>query len=106
MKICVLGAGAWGTALAVNAAGRHSVTLWARDAAQVAAMATSRENTRYLPGTTLPASLSVVHGDAQTATAGADLVGIAKYPFAIDEDGAGVGRGWNKEAGSVGLGHG
>jgi glycerol-3-phosphate dehydrogenase len=34
MKICVHGAGAWGTAVAVNAAARHEVTLWARDAAQ------------------------------------------------------------------------
>ena len=32
MKILVLGAGAWGTALAVSAAARHEVTLWARDA--------------------------------------------------------------------------
>jgi glycerol-3-phosphate dehydrogenase (NAD(P)+) len=38
MKISVLGAGAWGTALAVNAAGRHAVTLWGRDSAQVHAM--------------------------------------------------------------------
>ena len=57
MKICVLGAGAWGTALAVNAAGRHPVSLWARDAAQVQAMAAARENARYLPGVALPPSL-------------------------------------------------
>ena len=50
MKIIVLGAGAWGTALAVNAAlaedagsPRHQVTLWARDAALVAAMQAERE---------------------------------------------------------------
>ena len=59
MKICVLGAGAWGTALAVGAAGRHDVTLWARDAAQVAAMSAARENIRYLPGIALPASLRI-----------------------------------------------
>ena len=39
MKIAVLGAGAWGTALAIQAANRHVVHLWARDAAQAAAMA-------------------------------------------------------------------
>ena len=44
MKIIVLGAGAWGTALAVSAAARHRVTLWARDAGQVQAMASAREN--------------------------------------------------------------
>eukprot|EP01035_Chromulina_nebulosa_P040532 gene40532-54806_t len=49
MKICVHGAGAWGTAVAVNAAGRHEVTLWARDAAQADAISKARENTRYLP---------------------------------------------------------
>lgn len=44
MKICVLGAGAWGTALAINATGRHDVSLWARDAAQLADMQAAREN--------------------------------------------------------------
>lgn len=63
MKIIVLGAGAWGTALAVSAAGnpiaRHAVTLWARDARQAAAMQVQRENARYLPGITLPRTLGV-----------------------------------------------
>lgn len=83
MKIVVIGAGAWGTALAVSASGAasgHQVTLWARDAAQVAAMQTSRENLRYLPGIELPASL-VVSATPQGALAklagGADLVVIA-----------------------------
>ena len=58
MKICVHGAGAWGTALAVNAADRHEVTLWARDAAQAAAISAARENIRYLPGLALPGKWS------------------------------------------------
>lgn len=61
MKIVVLGAGAWGTALAVSAARKpqpgRTVTLWARDAALVADMAARRENARYLPGQALPPSL-------------------------------------------------
>lgn len=61
MKIVVLGAGAWGTAVAVSAAGnpvaRHAVTLWARDAGQARALQAARENTRYLPAVALPASL-------------------------------------------------
>ncbi len=57
MKIAVLGAGAWGTALAVSLAGRHEVSLWARSAAQVEEMGTSRRNSRYLPEIPLPASL-------------------------------------------------
>lgn len=59
MKIIVLGAGAWGTALAVCAAPRHAVTLWARDAAQASALHSSRINARYLPGTLLPANVVV-----------------------------------------------
>lgn len=61
MKIIVLGAGAWGTALAVNAAcnvrARHCVTLWGRDAGQVSAMQQQRVNQRYLPGIALPSPL-------------------------------------------------
>ncbi len=50
MKIAVLGAGAWGTALAINAGAHHEVTLWARDADQADRMQRERVNTRYLPG--------------------------------------------------------
>ncbi len=60
----MLGAGAWGTALAVNAAARHAVTLWARDAAQAAQMRQQRENARYLPGFTFPATLQVADASA------------------------------------------
>jgi glycerol-3-phosphate dehydrogenase (NAD(P)+) len=49
MKIAVLGAGAWGTALAIHAGAHHQVTLWARDTAQAQTMQTQRVNTRYLP---------------------------------------------------------
>ncbi len=59
MRILVLGAGAWGTALAASAAPRHTVLLWSRDAQQAAAINASRENARYLPGIALPASLAV-----------------------------------------------
>ncbi len=59
MNILVLGAGAWGTALAASAAPRHAVSLWARDARQAAVIAATRENARYLPGIALPASLAV-----------------------------------------------
>jgi glycerol-3-phosphate dehydrogenase (NAD(P)+) len=77
MKICVHGAGAWGTALAVNAAGRHEVTLWARDAAQADAISKARENIRYLPGLALPAALTVRAGDLRQARKSADLVIVA-----------------------------
>jgi glycerol-3-phosphate dehydrogenase (NAD(P)+) len=78
MKIIVFGAGAWGTALAAAAAARHEVTLWARDAAQARALATERENRRYLPGVALPASLLVrTEPGVASLAAGNDLAIIA-----------------------------
>jgi len=71
MNIAILGAGAWGTALAISLSARHRVTLWARDAEQIAAMSASRRNQRYLPEIPLPqelhlsADLSVALADAQ-----------------------------------------
>jgi len=58
-RIGVLGAGAWGTALAAVLAARHEVTLWARDAAQAEAIGRSRLNARYLPEIPLPEALTV-----------------------------------------------
>lgn len=82
MKIIVLGAGAWGTALAMSAAHnpRHAVTLWARDPTQAAAMQAQRENARYLPGMALPDALQVIDGSAAVlaeAVAAQDLVIVA-----------------------------
>jgi glycerol-3-phosphate dehydrogenase (NAD(P)+) len=66
MNITVLGAGAWGTALAIQAAARHDTLLWARDAEQALAMAQTRRNARYLHDVELPAALRVSadRGDA------------------------------------------
>ena len=68
MNISILGAGAWGTALAVALAPRQSVMLWARDAQAIDAMANTRENAHYLPGAALPAALQV-SSDLDTAVA-------------------------------------
>jgi glycerol-3-phosphate dehydrogenase (NAD(P)+) len=59
MDVAVLGAGAWGTALAAQAAERHAVRLWGRDAALVERMRSARVNERYLPGVALPSALSI-----------------------------------------------
>jgi glycerol-3-phosphate dehydrogenase (NAD(P)+) len=56
-SIAILGAGAWGTALAVELSSRFEVRLWARDAAQAAAMRATRRNDRYLPDIALPDSV-------------------------------------------------
>ena len=79
MKIVVLGAGAWGTALAVSAAahaGGNAVTLWARDEQQAAAMQAARCNQRYLPGLAFAPALQVVAGDARALAASAELIVI------------------------------
>jgi glycerol-3-phosphate dehydrogenase (NAD(P)+) len=57
MKVAVLGAGAWGTALAGHLARRHDAVLWARDRALIETLTLSHENERYLRGVALPASL-------------------------------------------------
>lgn len=98
MKIVVIGAGAWGTALAVNACGaprqrdttqhdiprhdtiQHDVTLWARDGAQAQAMRARRENQRYLPGIELPLNLALSAAPQEALlglASGADLIVIA-----------------------------
>lgn len=83
MKIIVLGAGAWGTALAVSATGNpdpHEVVLWARDAQQMLEQTQQRENRRYLPGVVLPTALhlsSAALPDVLAPLSATDLVVIA-----------------------------
>lgn len=84
MRIAIVGAGAWGTALAVSVASQtrhgYDITLWARDAQQAAAMQTGRENRLYLPGVALPHTLTIKGPENSTAAAlleRADLVVLA-----------------------------
>jgi glycerol-3-phosphate dehydrogenase (NAD(P)+) len=73
MQITVLGAGAWGTAIAATLATRHATCLWARDAAQASMLRERRVNARYLPGIALPAALGVTADlDAALRHAGTD----------------------------------
>ena len=76
MKIAILGAGAWGTALAINLAARHAVSLWARDPSQVEAMQSRRANDRYLPGCGFPDALQL-EADLRHAVAGRDYLVLA-----------------------------
>jgi glycerol-3-phosphate dehydrogenase (NAD(P)+) len=78
MKIAVLGAGAWGTALAIQASVRHATVLWARDAAQAQQLRSQAVNPRYLPGIVLPAALQITADrDAALAHASGGLTVIA-----------------------------
>jgi len=89
MKIIVIGAGAWGTALAISASHHgHAVQLWARDAAQASAMQAHHENTRYLRGVPLPLTLAVRavaptalahalhHADSDLVVVGTPMAGL------------------------------
>jgi glycerol-3-phosphate dehydrogenase (NAD(P)+) len=57
MNVGILGAGAWGSALAVALAQRHKVILWAREEGLPIAMANDRENKQFLPGVAFPDSI-------------------------------------------------
>jgi glycerol-3-phosphate dehydrogenase (NAD(P)+) len=81
--VAILGAGAWGTAVAIHlaerAAAKPEVTLWTRDGAQARAIAAARVNARYLPGIAVPSSV-VITADLNAA-ARADLL-VAATPVA------------------------
>ncbi|WP_434718167.1 NAD(P)-dependent glycerol-3-phosphate dehydrogenase [Paraburkholderia sp. A1BS-2L] len=86
MKVAVLGAGAWGTALAGHLAQAHDTVLWARDAALVNAMRQTHENARYLAGISLPkklhyetdlaAALDHASGEADLVVLGTPVAGL------------------------------
>ncbi|HQS56888.1 MAG: glycerol-3-phosphate dehydrogenase [Gallionellales bacterium 35-53-114] len=76
MNISLLGAGAWGTALAISLAQRHRVTLWARNAQQINDMKAAGKNQRYLPDIPLPQELRLEH-DLGAALAGAEMIVLA-----------------------------
>lgn len=76
MNITIIGAGAWGTALAISLSANHRVTLLARDAAQIEAMRATHRNQRYLPDIALPANIEL-SADFFAATLAADLAIIA-----------------------------
>jgi glycerol-3-phosphate dehydrogenase (NAD(P)+) len=87
-NITVLGAGAWGTAVAIALAARHDVLLWGRNPDQMTASAAAGENLAYLPGFPFPAGLRVTADFEQAishvtdADAGATPLLIAACPVA------------------------
>lgn len=75
-KVAVIGAGSWGTTVAAMAAQRVPTVVWARRAELARAIGADRRNDDYLPGVTLPASLSAT-SELDDALAGADLLVMA-----------------------------
>ncbi len=84
MNIAVLGAGAWGTALAISFSSRHVVSLWARDPHQADAMSRDRVNQRYLPEARLPDNVRLL-ADFAVATGDADCIVIATSTSGLAE---------------------
>lgn len=76
MKIAILGTGAWGTALAVALAKQNSIALWGRDAVQMAALASTRVNQKYLPDIRLAEDINIT-SNLSNAVVGADVVLIS-----------------------------
>jgi glycerol-3-phosphate dehydrogenase (NAD(P)+) len=115
MNLTVLGAGAWGTALAVHASATRPTRLWARDPQQVAQMRSLRRNARYLPEVALPAALQVSSDfDASVRHARGGLIVIAtpmagldamlrRLPPGVDADVVWVCKGF--QDGTAWLGH-
>src|SRR5579863_8893915 len=80
-SVAVLGAGSWGTALAIQLArAGRAVRLWGRDGARLAAMARARRNERYLPSAPFPDGLEV-EADLPAALAAArDVLIVVPSP--------------------------
>jgi len=76
MNIAILGAGAWGTALALSFAPRHQITLWTFEAEHAAAMRSEGENLRFLPGYALPQGIHI-EAEITAALSNAQLAIIA-----------------------------
>src|SRR5512133_83982 len=84
MRITVLGAGAWGTAIAASRSARHELVLWGRDAGQCRDIAAARRNQRYLPEIPLPPQLAIVSG-FDAAVSAAELLLLATPTAALGE---------------------
>jgi glycerol-3-phosphate dehydrogenase (NAD(P)+) len=81
--MAVIGAGSWGTALAILLAREgHPTQLWGRDAEQLGAMRAARRNLRYLPDAPFPESLQVSADLAQALQGARDaLIAVPSHAF-------------------------
>ena len=95
MSFGIIGAGAFGTALAVSLSGKYpEVILWGRDKAHMRNLQMHRENSRYLPGTVLPAALKPTADINQAAAQQTLLLAIPMQTLRqLVEDHAGLFKG-------------
>jgi len=98
MKIAVIGAGGWGTALASMLGQKHSeVVLWNREEDLTPQIIATRENSRYLPGVLLPDSVAVT-GDIKAAAQGAGLVIVVTPSHGVRATAAALAGAISKDA--------
>lgn len=90
LKLAILGAGAWGSALAISFSSAHRVTLWTRDAAARDTLRATRRS-HYLPQVVLPDAVTV-GPDLREALADADLALAATSTAGLADTAAGVAR--------------
>ena len=114
MNVTVLGAGAWGTALAVHAAAAHPTRLWARDAEQAARLRSARRNARYLSEIVLPPALQIGadlaaalrHGEGGVVVIATPMAGLepllARLPPGLDAAVLWLCKGFQEPTGALG----
>ncbi|MGH8766576.1 MAG: NAD(P)H-dependent glycerol-3-phosphate dehydrogenase [Burkholderiales bacterium] len=91
MKIAILGAGAWGTALGIALSPRHEIALWCRDPQLSNQLAAARVNARYLPGVAIPGAIRITV-DADAALQSCELAILAVPAAALRETARRVAR--------------
>ena len=83
-KICVLGAGSWGTALAIVVAKKgYDVSMWTLSEDQCKKVNNTRENTDYLPGVSIPQNIIIIKGTL-IPTMYFHVLSLYKKPFLAD----------------------
>jgi glycerol-3-phosphate dehydrogenase (NAD(P)+) len=91
MRIAILGAGAWGTALGIALSPHHEITLWCRDPRQSDQLGATRVNARYLPGLAIPGAIRIT-ADADAALLTCELAILAVPAAALRETAQRVAR--------------
>jgi glycerol-3-phosphate dehydrogenase (NAD(P)+) len=77
-RIAILGAGSWGTALAIVLSRRaraHEIWFWARDVNHAQSISRSKENRKYLPGIPVPAAIRLTHSMGEALRGASIIVG-------------------------------
>lgn len=93
-KVAVIGSGSWGTTLAIVVAQTQGAcSLWMHNYDEARETAARRENSRFLPGVTLPSTVQIEH-DVETVLAEADLVIVAVPMRRLEEN-------WQEIAGAI-----